>query len=216
MKKKVCLWLGVGFLAVFVLWTVLVSFVDVRAIGPQESSVGFAVLNSFVHEWIGVNMFLYTLTDWLGLVPIAFAIAFAVIGLIQWIKRKKLLKVDGSILALGVFYLAVLAVYLFFEFVEINSRPVLINGVLETSYPSSTTMLASCIIPTTILQVHERIPRKGVKWSLTGVLSAFTVFMVVGRVLSGVHWITDIIGGLLFSVGIVALYVFAKDIKRRG
>ena len=213
MKKKLFLGLGIGFLAAFVAWTILLTFVDVQPIGPQESNVGFATINGFVQKRVGVNMTLYTLTDYLGIVVIGMAAAFAVFGLVQWIKRKKIWKVDGSILVLGVFYVVVVAVYLLFEVVEINHRPVLIEGVLETSYPSSTTMLASCVMPTAILQLHGRIKPKAVKWSVTGILSAFTAFMVVGRVIAGVHWITDIIGGLLFSIGVVALYVFAKDIK---
>ncbi|MBQ6905883.1 MAG: phosphoesterase PA-phosphatase, partial [Clostridia bacterium] len=136
MKKRKMLWMGTGLIAVFVLWTVLVSVVDVRAIGPNGSSVGFATLNGYVHDLTGVNMFLYTITDWLGLVPIGVAFGFAVLGLVQWVGRKSLFKVDRSILALGGFYIIVLAMYIFFEIVVINYRPVLIDGYLEASYPS--------------------------------------------------------------------------------
>ena len=109
-------------IAVFVLWTVLVSVVDVCAIGPNGSSVGFATLNGYVHDLTGVNVFLYTITDWLGLVPIGVALGFAMLGLVQWIKRKSLFKVDRGILALGGFYVAVMAVYILFEFVIIKSQ----------------------------------------------------------------------------------------------
>ena len=130
-KKKFLI--GAGFLAAFVLWTVLVSLVDIRAIGPNGSSVGFATLNGYVHERIGVNIPLYTITDWLGFVPIGVAFGFAILGLVQWIKRKSLLKVDRSLLALGGFYVVVLAAYIFFEIVVINYRPVLLGGYLEAS-----------------------------------------------------------------------------------
>ena len=138
-KNSRLFWVGVGLLAAFVLWTVLVCFVDVRAIGPRQSSVGFATLNGYIHNLTGVNMSLYVITDWLGLVPIGVAFGFAVLGLVQWIKRKSLLKVDRSILALGGFYIVVMAVYILFEIVVINYRPTLIDGYLEASYPSSTT-----------------------------------------------------------------------------
>ena len=112
-KNKKKLVLGASLVVAFVLWTVFVRFVDVQAIGPEGSSVGFATLNGFVHELTGVNWLLYTVTDWLGLVPIAVALGFAILGLAQLIGRKSLWKVDHSILALGVFYIAVIVAYVF-------------------------------------------------------------------------------------------------------
>ena len=205
MKKKM-LCIGVALLAAFALWTVLVSIVDVRPIGPEGSSVGFATLNRFVHGLTGVNWGLYTITDWLGLVPIAVALGFAVLGLVQLIKRKSLLKVDHSILALGVFYIAVMAAYVFFETVVINDRPVLINGYLKASYPSSTTVLALCVMPTAAMQFKVRIPNTALRRCAVIAIVAFTAFTVIGRLLSGVHWVTDIIGGALLSAGLVTLY----------
>lgn len=195
-----------GFLGAFVLWTILICFVDVRSIGPQGSAVGLATVNGFVHQLTGVHMVLYTLTDWLGLVPLLVAAGFALLGLCQWIGRKKLLKVDFSILVLGGFYALTMITFFFFENVVINYRPVLIEGVLEASYPSSTTLLVMCVMPTAAMQLRSRIrnPRLGdCSYALIG---AFTVFMVIARLISGVHWLTDIIGGILLSTGLVTLY----------
>ena len=203
-KKKLCI--AIGSLAAFALWTVLVSLVDVQSIGPRESSVGFATLNRLVHSLTGVHMSLYTVTDWLGLVPIAVAFGFSVYGLVQLMRRKSLCRVDRSIRALGVFYLAVMAVYLLFEVLVVNYRPVLIGGVLEASYPSSTTMLVLCVMPTAAIQLGKRIQNTILGRALVAVIIAFTAFMVVGRLLSGVHWLTDIIGGALVSTGLVMVY----------
>lgn len=126
MKKTKSLWIGLAFLAAFALWTALVRFIDVQAIGPNGSSVGFAILNRLVHETIGVHWGLYTVTDWLGLVPIGFVLGFAILGLVLLIRRRSLFKVDHSILVLGGFYIVVMAMYLLFEEVAINYRPVLI------------------------------------------------------------------------------------------
>ena len=205
MKKKY-LCISISSLLAFVLWTLLLRLVDVRAIGPEGSSVGFATLNGFVHELTGVNWLLYTVTDWLGLVPIGVAFGFAILGLIQLIKRKSLLRVDRSILGLGVFYIIVVAVYLFFEIVVISYRPVLIEGCLEASYPSSTTMLVTCVMPSAAMQAKERIKNKALRQGVIIIIIAFIAFMVVARLLSGVHWITDIIGGALFSLGVVMAY----------
>ena len=193
-------------LLAFLLWTVAIQFIDVQAIGPQESSVGFATINQFVHNLTGVHMSLYTITDWLGLVPLSFVMGFALLGLIQWIKRKHLLKVDYSILVLGGFYIVVMTVYMLFEMVVVNYRPVLIGGILEASYPSSTTMLVMCVMPTAIMQFNARIKNNVLKRCVASAIIAFIVFMVIGRLISGVHWLTDIIGGALLSTGLVLLY----------
>ncbi len=200
-------------LAVFVLWTIAIQFIDVKAIGPQNSSVGFATLNQFIHNLTGVNMSLYTITDWLGLVPLGFAMGFAWVGFIQLIKRKHILKVDFNILALGGFYIVVFAMYIFFELYVVNYRPILINCILEASYPSSTTMLVMCIMPTAIMQFNNRIKNKALKKLVSVLIIVFILFMVIGRILSGVHWITDIIGGSLLSCGLVMLYSFVSKLK---
>ena len=210
-KNRKPLALGVSLLAAFVLWTVLVRFVDVQPIGPEGSTVGFAALNGFVHELTGVKWLLYTLTDWLGLVPIAVALGFATLGLVQLIKRKSLRKVDYSILALGVFYIVVMAAYVFFEMVVINYRPTLIEGYLEASYPSSTTMLVMCVMPTAAMQLNSRIKNTVLKRCAVIAIAAFTAFTVLGRLISGVHWITDIIGGALFSAGLVTTYYSSSE-----
>ena len=212
--RKKMFFMGAGFLGAFVLWTVLVSYVDVRAIGQNASSVGFATLNGYVHNLTGVNLFLYTITDWLGLVPIGVAFGFAVLGLAQWVGRKSLFKVDRSILALGGFYIIVLAMYIFFEIVVINYRPVLIDGYLEASYPSSTTMLVMCVMPTAMMHLHARIKSDVFRWCVLISIAAFTAFMVIGRLASGVHWLTDIIGGALVSAGLVITYASVSDIHK--
>ena len=210
-KNKKRFVLGVSLVVAFVLWTIFVCFVDVRAIGPEGSLVGFAALNGFVHEFTGVNWLLYTITDWLGIVPIAVALGFAILGLVQLIKRKSLWKVDHSILALGVFYIVVIAAYVFFEVVVINYRPTLIDGYLESSYPSSTTMLVMCVMPMAAMQLNVRIKNTVLRRFAVIAIVVFTAFMVIGRLLSGVHWITDIIGGALLSAGLVMMYnVFGK------
>ncbi len=205
-KNRKGLIVGIGLLVAFVLWTVAVKLIDVQPIGPEGSVVGFATVNRFVHGLTGANMSLYNITDLLGLVPLGFVMGFGTLGLIQWIKRKHILKVDYSILVLGSFYTVVMAVYVLFEMLTLNYRPVLINGILEASYPSSTTMLVMCVMPTAIMQFNERIRNNVLRRSVTVIIAAFIIFMVIGRLASGVHWFTDIVGGALLSAGLVVLY----------
>lgn len=205
-ESKKSFYAGAGMLAGFVLWTAAVCSVDVQAIGPQGSNVGFAGINGFFHSLTGVHWFLYTLTDWLSLIPLAVVAGFGLLGLTQWIRRKQIRKVDRSILVLGGFYLAVMVAYLFFEVFAVNYRPVLIDGILEASYPSSTTMLMLCVMPTAIMELRGRMKYSVLKRWVTFLMAAFTVFMVIGRLISGVHWLTDIVGGALLSGGLVGLY----------
>lgn len=210
-KTKIQFILGTSLLALFILFTMSLTFVDIQPIGPKGSYVAYADINNAVHELFGVNMMLYNITDWAGVVAIFIAFGFAILGLVQWIKRKNILKVDSSILVLGVFYILVFGAYVFFEFVVINRRPILINGILEASYPSSTTMLAMCVLPTAMMQFHRLIKNYKIRNTVNVLCGLFTAFMVIGRLVCGVHWFTDILGGLIFSVAMILLYCSANN-----
>ena len=169
---------GAAWLMAFALWTWAVCAVDVRPIGPEGSSVGLAAMNGWFHRVTGVHMALYVLTDWLSLIPVGFAAGFALLGLAQWIRRKKLKQVDISLLALGGFYMAVMAAYVVFETVVINRRPVLIEGVLEASYPSSTTMLVICVMETAVMQLRGRLRRSTLRRCAVWLIRMFTALMI--------------------------------------
>ncbi|RHR30760.1 phosphatase PAP2 family protein [Clostridium sp. AF19-22AC] len=211
--KKTNLCITLTALIAFLLWTLAVTKFDLQAIGPQKSIVGFASLNGAFHDFTGVHMWLYEVTDWLGLVPAVFVLGFGLLGLAQLIKRRSLFKVDSDILILGVFYILVMAVYILFEVFVINYRPVLIAGRLEASYPSSTTLLVLCVMPTAIMQLRKRINKPVVKNVVTVIISLFIIFMVIGRLVSGVHWMTDIVGGVLLSTFLVMLYSYTENIE---
>ena len=211
-KKQKNTYTAIIMLLAFVLWTILIRFVDVQTIGPNGSAVGLATVNQFVRQRIGVRISLYVITDWLSLVPISFVMIFALLGLGQWIKRKQIAKVDRDILVLGGFYAAVMAAYCIFEMIPVNYRPVLINGYTEASYPSSTTMLVLCVMSTAVMQLNARIGNVKIRHCVTFAITVFAILMVGGRLLSGVHWFTDIVGGILLSAGLVKTYqIFAFD-----
>jgi undecaprenyl-diphosphatase len=213
MKRKAilqCILGGILFV-IFVLFTWSLTFVDVQAIGPDGSSVAYASINETVHNLFGIHMILYNITDWAGVVAIFIALGFAVLGLVQWIRRKRICKVDSSILILGVFYILVFGAYVFFEFHVINRRPVLIHGILEASYPSSTTMLAMCVLPTAMMQFHRLIRNRRIQNAVNSLCGLFTAFMVIGRLVCGVNWFTDIVGGLIFSISVILLYCSANN-----
>ena len=84
-------------LALFILWTVLIQTVDVRPAGQNGTDIGFACVNLWFHRLTGVHLGLYTVTDWLGLVPVGVGMGFALLGLVQWFKRRRLGRVDYSL-----------------------------------------------------------------------------------------------------------------------
>ena len=206
MKEKRNLLAGAGLIGAFALWTVLIRWVDVQAVGQNGTKIGFADFNVWFHQLTGVHMTLYTITDWLGLVPIFICLCFGVLGLVQLIKRRSLLRVDPDILLLGIYYVLVIACYLIFEMIPINYRPVLIEGRLEASYPSSTTLLVLSVMPTLMFQAKRRVSNAMIRKAVAVFVIAFSAFMVIGRLISGVHWATDIIGSVLLSAGLYMLY----------
>ena len=206
MKKNQNVLAGILLLVGFAVWTFLIQEVDVQPIGPNGSSVGFAALNGWFHQLTGVHWMLYTLTDWLGLVPIFVCLIFAGIGFVQLVQRKSLFKVDLDILLLGAYYVLVIFSYLLFEMVPINYRPVLIEGFLEASYPSSTTLLVLSVMPTLYFQAQRRLTANALRQAIRIFSVLFSAFMVIGRLVSGVHWLTDIVGAVLLSNGIFLIY----------
>ena len=206
MKKNQNVLAGILLLVGFAVWTFLIQEVDVQPIGPNESTVGFAALNGWFHQLTGVHWMLYTLTDWLGLVPIFVCLIFASIGFVQLVQRKSLFKVDLDIILLGVYYVLVIFGYLLFEMVPINYRPVLIEGFLEASYPSSTTLLVLSVMPTLYFQAQRRLNPNALRQTILIFSVLFSAFMVIGRLASGVHWLTDIVGAVLLSSGIFLIY----------
>lgn len=208
MKKddKRVLFVGNILIVAFAVWTALIQIVDVQPIGQGGTAVGFASFNSWFHKLTGVHMTIYTITDWLGLIPLFVCMIFGGMGFVQLVKRKSLFKVDYDIIFLGIYYVIVICGYLIFEMLPINYRPILIEGFLEASYPSSTTLLVLSVMPTLIFQVNRRVEGVAVKKTICILTTIFSVFMVIGRLVSGVHWFTDIVGSVMLSTGLFCIY----------
>ena len=168
---------GIVLLAAFALWTVSIRHIDVQNAGPNGTEIGFAMINVWFHRLTGVHMLIYTITDWLGLVPIIICMCFGVLGLAQLIKRRSLLTVDSDILL----------------------------------YPSSTTLLVLTVMPTLKYQADRRIANPVIREVITVFVIVFTAFMVIGRLISGVHWATDIAGSVFLSSGLFMIYRYMAD-----
>lgn len=205
-KRKILIAAFSGLLAVVLI--LLIRFVDVAPIGSGGTSIGLSHLNRFIFELFGVNLIWYTITDWLGVVAILTAFLFALAGFIQMVKRKSPLKVDREILALGGLYIIVIGLYVLFELVIVNYRPIIMPDGLhpEASFPSSHTMLVCVIMGSDMMLLKRYIPNKILRRTLWTIAAAMIGITVIGRLISGVHWFTDILGGLLISTVLLSLF----------
>lgn len=204
MKNKKNILICVLLVLISIIYTLLVKYVDTSTIGPNGSVVGFSSLNSFVFNLTGNNMTLYKITEILGIIPILIALMYAVIGLIQVIDRKSL-KVDKELIALGILYIIVILIYVFFEKCIINYRPVFIDGILEASYPSSHTLLSICICGSALL-INKYLFNNKKIYKYINIISIISmVLIVLGRLLSGVHWASDIIGSIIISITLLKI-----------
>ena len=214
MIKKKNIVLSIIMTIVSVGYTFLVKKVNVRAIGPNKSVVGLAKINKWFSNLVGSHMTIYKITEILGLVIILIVGIYALIGLIQLVKRKSLKQVDREIYLLGGLYVLMAIVYVFFEKFIINYRPILIDGELEASYPSSHTILAICICVSSLIVSKKYLEGKWLTLSrIVTVLLLIAVF--VGRILSGVHWLSDILGGVLISMTLLMYFYTLYDLRRR-
>jgi len=190
---------------VFFFFTLLVQIVDVQPIGPNSSSVGFAALNKiFMRD--SVSKLWYYLTTLLGYLSLLGAAFFGLLTVCQFLRIRSIKKLNMRLVSLCVFYVLMMAVYVLFEKVIINYRPLLMDGELEASYPSSHTMLGICVVGTAMLQLRFMLQDAQKLMLARAVCAVLIVLMVVGRLLSGVHWFTDILAAVLVSIALISLY----------
>lgn len=209
-KKQKLLFLIADVLALLAIaFTLIVRFVDVQSIGPNESAVGLATINGAVHEALPFNELWYKLTKYSGYLMFLLPLYFAILFLVQLVGRKSLKKIDRE-LWLGTFYaFVVIATYFIFEhLLIINCRPVILDGSLEPSYPSSHTFFAITLCGASVLLVSRYLKVKH-KAFVNTLIILLAVFNIVGRILSGVHWATDILGGILIGATLVTAFFAA-------
>ena len=212
MKRNKYIILSIIFTIISAVYTFMVKKIDIQPIGPKGSKVGFASLNKVFRDTIGTHMKLYKLAEILGLAILVIVGIYALIGLYQLIKRKSLLKIDREIIILGIFYVLMFVTYIFFEKCIINYRPVILDGKLEASYPSSHTILALCTCITSLIVSKKYVSKKYIK--ITNIITILLLFGVfLGRMFSGVHWLSDIIGGFLISLTLISYFNLMYNFK---
>ncbi len=227
-KTVIAFVLAVLFLAAFAAMTYGAVHYDVQGIGVNGSYVGYASINNAFHVRIvkavslvdGLSRIALLISEYLGFLAIVTCIGFGVVGICQWIGRKSLLKVDYRLWLLLGFYVFVAAVYLLFELVIINYRPVLIKGVPEASYPSSHTLLTICVMGSAMMQFSWLLRKAKPLAVILDVLCVCIMIIVpICRLIAGVHWLTDVVAGIVVSIGLLLLLrgfvlLFAKEPRK--
>ena len=194
------------FYVLFMVLTGLLVYVDTQPVGWGKSMIGLASINRPVFDFIGKSLLWYNITEILGKIAIVYMVGFAIYGLVQWVDRHKLKRVDKDLFVLAFIYVLIAVCYVIFEIFIVNFRPVLVNIEPEASYPSSHTMLVVCVMATSIMQFHSKMKKKALRIVMEIVSAIIMVVTVVGRLLSGVHWLTDILGALLLSATLISFY----------
>ena len=213
-NKRKYLIFGIAFFLMFIIFTTIIKFIDVINIGPHNTSVGLATINNFFVNKIGFNNKIYKITEILGIIPIIIVLIYAIIGLYSLIEEKSFKKVNKNLYYLAIFYIIVLGIYVLFEKVIINFRPVVIEGILESSYPSSHTILAICICGSSII-LNNSIFKNNKIAKFENIISFIIIIMLpLLRFISGVHWFTDIIGGVLSSLSLLLFFKYFVDCKK--
>lgn len=205
-KKSLIQFVAVTLIAV--VFTVLVKIVDVGFVSSTGSLVGFSSVNIPFSQKFGFNPIFYKVSEVLGYLVFLVIAVFAFIGFYQLIKRKSLMKVDKDLYALAITYVFTFALYIFFDKVlVINLRPIIMAGesIAEPSFPSSHTLLAVSVLGTAMSECGK-IRKKSFRVSLVIVLAILMGATVLSRLFSGVHWVTDIIAGILWGEVMMTLY----------
>ena len=201
----------------FLLLILLIKVVDVNGVGPAGTAIGLSALNKGFHDAVGVHKFLYYITQLLGYAALLVVGLFAVAGVVQWIRRKSLLKVDKEVLCLGGLYVIMMALYVFFEKVIVNFRPILEEGqtLPEASFPSSHTMLACVVFGSMLLILDKYLTDPKMLRVVKLVLWVIIILSVLGRLFCGVHWLTDILGAVWISITLIFAFSAMLDIVRK-
>jgi len=217
MKKKNIKLLGITILLflIFAAFSAVVLYVDRQPVGVNGTLVGLATINTKVLAALGSSQLCYKISEYLGWGAFAFCGHFGMMGILQWIRRKNIFKVDARIIALGIFYFTMLGIYFLFDKISINYRPVLIDGQMEQSYPSSHTMMSLCLCATSIMNFKYYFKNNNVSKALVIICGVIMGIIMVTRILSGVHWLSDIIGSGLLASALSMTYYFVVNLVER-
>lgn len=215
MKKFINLYtiLGCASLFLFILLMILLN-ADKAVIAESGKEVGLSSINNLVKYSYKENLDL--MTDLLFYVTFTVVVFEGCLGIIQLVTRKSLFKVDKEIIIFGISLVVMVVLWLVFDhLLKINVRPIDAN---EGSFPSTHVMMATFLALAShafiCMKYETRLPKY-----LSLVLAIIIISTITfGRVACGMHYITDVTGGLFMGLALYFITFgiikgFKKDIE---
>ena len=210
---------GCALLIVFVLFTILVKVAGVGtarvkvvaadgtvAPGQEEISVGLSGLNIAASDALGYSGTWYKLSKYLGYVCIAAGGALCLWAVWQAVSRRGIRHIDRDLSCFCLLIIAMMFFYLLFEVLKLNWRPVILDEGLEASYPSTHTLLAICAAGGAAILLSRLKIRRTLRVLGIAALCFVAFLTVLCRLLSGVHWVTDVLGGVILGAALLQMY----------
>ena len=210
MKKIINFIPALSLTFVFIVWTILVKTIDMNYI-LNVGYIGFSHFNFQINDYVldfGKTDLFNKLTD-VGLyLTFLFDLGFAILGIVQWIRRKSIKKVDPIIFILLVTYITVVVEYFIFEIVKINYSPLSTPEDLHASYPSTHVLLFISFLMTGVIALFNYVKANNfIKYISISFGVLLSIAYAVMRLLSGRHYFTDIVASLFLSASIIALFI---------
>ncbi len=198
--------MGLGFLFIFLILLILLMSVDkasniYKEIGLYNFNKIFLV-DYYNESWDGFS-------DVILYISILFILGLIIYGIYQLYKRKSLFKVDKDIILTGFGFVFIIIIWFIFDkFIDINYRPIAVNGSAQTSFPSTHVMLACFSLLATTRIILKRNTNE-LKYNIItyGGVSILVILCSLGRILSKMHWTTDVLGAIFISLAIFFIII---------
>lgn len=218
-KEKRNYYITLAIFIVFIIFTIGVMNIDVMAIGPKDGKVGFSTINKKVFEIFGQNDKWDQVSDKLLSISVFVELGFILITIFQIIKRKSLFKIDYDISIFFILYIIFALINVFFDYIAINNRPIIEDGKVEASYPSTHTFMTVFMLGFLMIEIWCRIKNKAIKNIIYTICVIIMIAMPILRVIAGRHWLTDVIGGVilgLFAVMLAYSLIYSNMLKNNN
>lgn len=207
MKKNILNFsITAGLFLVFAIFTILVKFVDTSVVATTGTQIGLSSINKPLFDFFGANETWGTISTLLFVIAGVVVLTLATIAVVEMIKSKSLFKINHKLLLVALLYVLTAIFYVIFEFVIINYRPLLDEGLIKASYPSSHTLLICVVCLSACLIVPDYIKSNPLKITITTILCLISVLAPITRLLAGMHWFTDVVASIILSLALVMLY----------